>query len=77
MDIMKMTAARCLMCYIDYCEGGVGRAGFMLFFVLPNRRMDVIRTLNNFEGQVSTVTLPRMALRHGGFNERLYFYSDC
>ena len=32
---------------------GAGGGGFMMFFVPPDRRMDVIRTLNNFEGQVS------------------------
>jgi len=32
---------------------GAGGGGFMMFFVPPNRRMDVIRTLNRFEGQVS------------------------
>jgi D-glycero-alpha-D-manno-heptose-7-phosphate kinase len=32
---------------------GAGGGGFMMFFVPPENRMDVIRTLNNFEGQVS------------------------
>lgn len=32
---------------------GAGGGGFMLFFVPPERRMDVIRTLQRFEGQVS------------------------
>ena len=32
---------------------GAGGGGFMMFFVPPERRMDVIRTLNNFGGQVS------------------------
>ena len=32
---------------------GAGGGGFMLFFVPPERRMDVLRTLNNFSGQVS------------------------
>lgn len=32
---------------------GAGGGGFMMFFVPPERRMDVIRTLNRFEGQVS------------------------
>ena len=32
---------------------GAGGGGFMMFFVPPDRRMDVIRTLNNYEGQVS------------------------
>jgi len=32
---------------------GAGGGGFMMFFVPPDRRMDVIRTLNNFGGQVS------------------------
>ena len=32
---------------------GAGGGGFMLFFVPPERRMDVIRALNKFEGQVS------------------------
>jgi D-glycero-alpha-D-manno-heptose-7-phosphate kinase len=32
---------------------GAGGGGFMLFFVPPQRRMEVIRTLNNFNGQVS------------------------
>ncbi|MEG6512206.1 dehydrogenase [Desulforamulus ruminis] len=32
---------------------GAGGGGFMMFFVPPEKRMDVIRTLNNFEGQVS------------------------
>ncbi len=32
---------------------GAGGGGFMMFFVPPEKRMDVIRTLNRFEGQVS------------------------
>jgi len=32
---------------------GAGGGGFMMFFVPPDRRMDVIRALNRFEGQVS------------------------
>ena len=32
---------------------GAGGGGFMLFFVPPERRMDVILTLNRFNGQVS------------------------
>ncbi len=32
---------------------GAGGGGFMMFFVLPERRMEVIRELSHFEGQVS------------------------
>jgi D-glycero-alpha-D-manno-heptose-7-phosphate kinase len=32
---------------------GAGGGGFMMFFVPPNKRMNVVRTLNNFDGQVS------------------------
>ena len=32
---------------------GAGGGGFMMFFVPPDRRMDVFRTLGQFEGQVS------------------------
>ena len=32
---------------------GAGGGGFMMFFVPPDKRMNVIRTLNGFEGQVS------------------------
>jgi D-glycero-alpha-D-manno-heptose-7-phosphate kinase len=32
---------------------GAGGGGFMMFFVPPEKRMDVIRALNAFEGQVS------------------------
>jgi D-glycero-alpha-D-manno-heptose-7-phosphate kinase len=32
---------------------GAGGGGFMWFFVPPERRMDVIRALNGFDGQVS------------------------
>lgn len=32
---------------------GAGGGGFMMFFVPPEKRMDVIRALNSFEGQVS------------------------
>ena len=32
---------------------GAGGGGFMMFFVPTEHRMDVIRTLNNFKGQVS------------------------
>jgi len=32
---------------------GAGGGGFMLFFVTPERRMDVTRALNRFEGQIS------------------------
>jgi D-glycero-alpha-D-manno-heptose-7-phosphate kinase len=32
---------------------GAGGGGFMIFFVSPDRRMEVIRAINQFEGQVS------------------------
>lgn len=32
---------------------GAGGGGFMMFFVPPDKRMDVIRALNRFNGQVS------------------------
>ena len=32
---------------------GAGGGGFVMFFVPPDKRMDVIRTLNQFNGQVS------------------------
>ncbi len=32
---------------------GAGGGGFIMFFVPPDKRMDVIRALNQFEGQVS------------------------
>lgn len=32
---------------------GAGGGGFMMFFVPPDKRMNLIRTLNRFEGQVS------------------------
>ena len=32
---------------------GAGGGGFMLFFVPPERRMNLIRTLKQFDGQVS------------------------
>ena len=32
---------------------GAGGGGFMMFFVPPDKRMDVVRTLNQFDGQVS------------------------
>jgi D-glycero-alpha-D-manno-heptose-7-phosphate kinase len=32
---------------------GAGGGGFMMFFVPPEKRMDVVRTLGNFNGQVS------------------------
>lgn len=32
---------------------GAGGGGFMMFFVPPDKRMDVIRQLNQFDGQVS------------------------
>jgi D-glycero-alpha-D-manno-heptose-7-phosphate kinase len=32
---------------------GAGGGGFMMFFVPPDKRMNVIRTLNRFDGQVS------------------------
>lgn len=32
---------------------GAGGGGFMMFFVPPDKRMNVVRTLNRFEGQVS------------------------
>lgn len=32
---------------------GAGGGGFMMFFVPPDMRMDVVRALNNFDGQVS------------------------
>lgn len=32
---------------------GAGGGGFMMFFVCPDRRMDVVRALGKFEGQIS------------------------
>ena len=32
---------------------GAGGGGFMMFFVPPEKRMDVVRALNKFDGQVS------------------------
>lgn len=32
---------------------GAGGGGFMMFFVPPDKRMDVVRTLKQFDGQVS------------------------
>ncbi len=32
---------------------GAGGGGFMMFFIPPDKRMDVVRALGNFEGQVS------------------------
>ena len=32
---------------------GAGGGGFMLFFVPTEKRMDVVRALNRFDGQVS------------------------
>jgi len=32
---------------------GAGGGGFMIFFVTPDRRMDVARALSQFEGQIS------------------------
>jgi len=32
---------------------GAGGGGFMMFFVPTEKRMDVIRTLNKFDGEVS------------------------
>jgi len=32
---------------------GAGGGGFMMFFVPPEKRMNLIRTLNRYEGQVS------------------------
>jgi D-glycero-alpha-D-manno-heptose-7-phosphate kinase len=32
---------------------GAGGGGFMMFFIPPDKRMDVVRALENFEGQVS------------------------
>jgi D-glycero-alpha-D-manno-heptose-7-phosphate kinase len=32
---------------------GAGGGGFMIFFVPPDKRMDVVRTLGNFKGQLS------------------------
>lgn len=32
---------------------GAGGGGFMMFFVPPDKRMNVIRTLNRFDGQIS------------------------
>jgi D-glycero-alpha-D-manno-heptose-7-phosphate kinase len=32
---------------------GAGGGGFMMFFVPPDKRMDVVRTLSGYEGQIS------------------------
>lgn len=32
---------------------GAGGGGFMMFFIPPDKRMNVVKTLENFEGQVS------------------------
>src|SRR5262249_31915417 len=33
--------------------GGAGGGGFMMFFVPPERRMDVVRTLKRYDGEVN------------------------
>jgi D-glycero-alpha-D-manno-heptose-7-phosphate kinase len=38
---------------------GAGGGGFMMFFVPPERRMDVIRTLARYEGQISNVNFTK------------------
>jgi D-glycero-alpha-D-manno-heptose-7-phosphate kinase len=65
-DSKKLTASSVSNAYIDsiYAASvgagtlagkvsGAGGGGFMLFFVPPEKHMDVIRVLGNFEGQVS------------------------
>ncbi len=42
---------------------GAGGGGFMIFFVSPDRRMDVIRTLKGFEGEVSGVNFTKDGAR--------------
>ena len=37
----------------DIQAGVAAGGGFMMFFVSPEKRMNLIRTLNSFDGQVS------------------------
>jgi D-glycero-alpha-D-manno-heptose-7-phosphate kinase len=46
---------------------GAGGGGFMMFFVPPDKRMDVIRVLNGFEGQVSNCHFTK----HGALGWRI------
>ncbi len=52
---------------------GAGGGGFMMFFVPPDKRMDVIRALQHFEGQVSNCHFTKHGTQAWRINERLYF----
>lgn len=52
---------------------GAGGGGFMMFFVPTDKRMNVIRTLNQFEGQVSNCHFTQ----HGSQAWRLYGKYYC
>ena len=49
----EIYAAACAAGALAGKVSGAGGGGFMMFFVPPDRRMDLIRTLGSFEGQVS------------------------
>ncbi len=51
---------------------GAGGGGFMMFFVPPDKRMDVIRTLNNFKGQVSNCHFTVHGTQAWRINEELH-----
>lgn len=51
--IEEVYAAACAAGALAGKVSGAGGGGFMMFFVPPDKRMDLIRTLGRFEGQVS------------------------
>jgi D-glycero-alpha-D-manno-heptose-7-phosphate kinase len=55
---------------------GAGGGGFMLFFVPTEKRMDVIRTLNQFDGQVSNCHFTKHGTQAWRLYEPLYCRSD-
>ena len=52
-NIEEIYEAACTAGALAGKVSGAGGGGFMMFFVPPDKRMDLIRTLGRFEGQVS------------------------
>lgn len=55
---------------------GAGGGGFMMFFVSPSKRMDVIRALSHFNGQISNCHFTKKGAQSWKTNELNYLNTN-